>query len=224
MELTAIKFCGITRPEDALLAAELGATYVGMVFAGGPRNLDPTAARVIATTLEGTGVRRVAVLDASRADSLFKVADLVRWLPVEVLQLHGSFDPTLIELVRSRTELEVWAAINVVTSELPTAIERMAVMADAILLDAKAHGRLGGSGKRFDWEAVAAVLQRGARPRRLVVAGGLDPDNVGAAIGLLSPDVVDVSSGVEQSPGIKDGELMKKFVAAVYRAGAGSGR
>jgi len=224
LELTAIKFCGITRPEDALLAAELGATYVGMVFAGGPRNLDPTAARVIAAALEGTGVRRVAVLDASRADSLFKVTDLVRWLPVEVLQLHGSFDPTLIELVRSRTELEVWAAINVVPSELPTAIERMAVMADAILLDAKAHGRLGGSGKRFDWEAVAAVLQRGARPRRLVVAGGLDPDNVGAAIGLLSPDVVDVSSGVEQSPGIKDGELMKKFVAAVYRAGAGSGR
>jgi phosphoribosylanthranilate isomerase len=222
--LTAIKFCGITRPEDALLAAELGATYVGMVFAGGPRNLDPTAARVIAATLEGTGVRRVAVLDASHPDSLLKVADLARSLPVEVLQLHGSFDPALIELVRSRTELEVWAAIGVVPSELPAAIERMAATADAILLDAKTHGKLGGSGRRFDWEVVAAVLEQGARPRRLVVAGGLDPDNVGAAIGLLRPDVVDVSSGVEQSPGIKDGERMKKFVAAVHRAGCGSGR
>jgi phosphoribosylanthranilate isomerase len=222
-DLTDIKFCGITRPSDAIVAADLGAAYIGIVFAAGPRRLDLPKARAVALAVEGRGVRRVAVLDASQPDFLSEATSIARELPVEVLQLHRLPSPETIVMVRSETGLEVWAAVGVSAGGIGPGVRTFGEVADAVILDSQVPGQLGGTGRRFDWELAAAALRREVRPERLVVAGGLNPDNVGTAIALLQPDVVDVSSGVEDRPGIKDDDRMRAFVAAVRRADARDG-
>jgi phosphoribosylanthranilate isomerase len=205
-----IKFCGLTRRVDAQLAARLGARYVGVIFAGGPRLLTPERAATVVGWTE-RAVARVGVFGAQSADEVARIADQVR---LDIVQLHADPRADIVASVRARSGRVVWAVARVGV-ELPARVAELFDAADAVVLDARVPGHLGGSGVAFDWAAVRAGIDRTRGTRRLVLAGGLTPDNVGEAIRLLRPDVVDVSSGVESAAGLKSPALMRRFVQAV---------
>lgn len=211
-----IKFCGLVRGEDSREAARLGAAYVGVVFAGGPRMLAPRqAAEVLDVAAKRPGVQRVGVFGEQTPDEIAHMANELR---LDIVQLHGDPDVARLESVRRRFSGNVWGVLRLGSGELPAAAAALFLAADAVLVEGRMPGVLGGGGGRFDWEAVARPLARIRRGIPLVVAGGLSPDNVGSAIALLSPAVVDVSSGVERSPGVKDHARMRAFVDAVRRS------
>lgn len=210
-----VKFCGLTRAEDAAHAVRLGAGYVGVVFAGGPRHLSAERAADVLAPVP-PGVRRVGVM----ADQpLAELRRLVRGAGLDVVQLHAARPAA--ELRRLREALagdgavELWAVVRVAGAALPLDFAAVRDAADAVLVDAAVPGVLGGSGVTVDWPALARALAAGERPRRLVLAGGLRPENVRRAIAELAPDVVDVSSGVERAPGQKDHARMTAFASAV---------
>ena len=213
-----VKFCGITRAEDAAEAARLGASYVGAIFAGGPRQVQPARA---ADNFGGlpAGVRRVGVFGPARAAEIAQIARSAR---LDVVQLHADPDVEDVRAVRRLVDAAVWAVLRIDEATLPDAATRLAETADALLLDAKVTGALGGTGHSLAWgalaESVASLRERVSCT--IVLAGGLAPENVGRAIEALQPDAVDVSSGVERAPGIKDHERMRAFMEAVQRAGA----
>ncbi len=205
-----IKFCGLTRAVDVETAAALGCDYVGVIFAGGPRNRSLTEA---ASILRHSGkARRAGVFGALHAVELNRYVSDV---PLSVVQLHGDSSPKAVLAARTIGVQEVWAVLPVMGGVLRSDAEELFQCADAVVLDTRGVDGLGGTGQSFDWEDVAAALTGIRRAARLVVAGGLTPSNVGQAIAHLSPDVVDVSSGVESAPGIKDPILMSRFVDAV---------
>ncbi len=209
--LTEVKFCGMTRAEDVAAAVGFGANYLGAVFAGGPRAIDPdTAATILA--MSGTETRRVGVFGEATAAGISTASRTAR---LDIIQLHAGPTPHKIEDVRALSGCQIWAVVRVMDGELPDVYADLLGLADAIVLDTNVSGRLGGAGIAFDWYAVARALDRSRRPSRLVLAGGLTPGNVSQAIAVLHPDVVDVSTGVELSPGIKHPERMRAFVAAV---------
>jgi len=207
-----VKFCGLTRPEDAALGASLGAAFLGVVFAPSPRRVDAAAARKVFAQLDGP--KRVGVFGTEAPQDIARIADEAG---LDVVQLHG--DPTSqdVAAVRALFDGEVWAACRIDGDRLPGHIDALVAAADRILVDTHTGpgAALGGSGVQFAWESVAQLLMRLRGQTPLVVAGGLRPDNVGRAIEALSPDVVDVSSGVEAAPGIKDASLMRAFAQAV---------
>lgn len=206
-----IKICGLTRPGDALAAAELGASYVGAIFAGGPRMITPEQAAELFADLPHE-VRRVGVFGA---DAPREVARMARVAGLDVVQLHADPDAAHASRVREETGLEVWGVVRVAPDSIAERITELDAAVDAIVLDALVPGKLGGTGIRFDWQATADLARPGHA--RLVVSGGLDAGNVGEAMRRLAPDVVDVSSGVEATPGIKDHERMREFVEAAHR-------
>jgi phosphoribosylanthranilate isomerase len=205
-----IKFCGLTRPEDAEHAAAVGASYVGVIFAGGPRVLDTSrAADVLAAA--GATVRRVGVFGDQPPGEIARVARAVR---LDVIQLHRDPSSAIIRRVRDEGgEVAIWGVVRVDGRDLAPRIAELDEATEAIVLDSFVAGRLGGTGVPFDWGA----LSPGARPRhaRLVAAGGLTPENVREAIAAMAPHVVDVSSGVEREPGVKDHARMRAFADAV---------
>jgi len=208
-----IKFCGLTRPEDAAFAGALGASYLGVIFAGGPRMLN--AARA-ADVLDGgtANSQRVGVFGRALPGEIARVAREAR---LDVVQLHG--DPTASDVVavRGETAARIWAVVRV-TDSLPPDVDDLFDIADAVLVDARVPGSLGGSGVAVDWSALRPALESRSGHGLLVLAGGLGPDNVARAVATLRPDVVDVSSGVESAPGIKDHARMRAFAAAVAGA------
>ncbi len=203
----AIKFCGLTRAEDATYAAELGASYVGVIFASGPRLLtEDRAAAVLADVPRDVG--RVGVFgDQPPAE----IARIARRLSLRAVQLHGARDVARVDAVRSAVDAEVWPVIRIPGSSLPAHATEIAAMSDVLFLDSFVDGSLGGSGVAFAWDEMATKIQSLRIGKRVVLAGGLRPDNVARAIAAISPDVVDVSSGVESAPGIKDHDRMRLF-------------
>jgi phosphoribosylanthranilate isomerase len=212
---TEIKFCGLTRREDAAHAAALGASYVGVIFAGGPRLLTADRARDVLRDVP-VEVKRVGVFADQRDDD---VARLVDAASLDVVQLHGSWDAGRVARLRDRLNVLVWPVLRLDGAALPAAAAEAFQLGDAVLIDAYAPGALGGTGVVLPWAQIARQLERlrGARGR-LVLAGGLRPENVAVAIAALTPDVVDVSSGVESAPGIKDHDRMRAFRDAVPHA------
>lgn len=208
-----IKFCGLTRSSDAQFAAELGAAYVGVIFAGGPRKLTVDQAATVLADLPGR-VKRVGVFGPQTLD---EVASVASKLELDVVQLHENGDPSSIDALRKLTAAEIWSVLRISRGFLPENSKALAAAADGIVLDAYVPGTLGGTGATLPWEEIAPKLD-GIRAARLVLAGGLKPENVGLAISLVAPDVVDVSSGVEAEVGIKDREKMKAFRDAVSQA------
>jgi phosphoribosylanthranilate isomerase len=208
--LAKVKFCGMTRPQDAALAAEIGARYVGVVFADGPRRLSPSQARRVLDAA-GDKVKRVGVFGTNEPDEIERASEEAR---LDVVQLHA--DPTNKEVssIRRKFRGEIWAAIRIAGAHIPHDVELLFETADAIVLDARSEKRLGGTGKALPWNDLALDLARDRGSSAVVLAGGLKPDNVLSAIRTLAPDVVDVSSGVESSPGIKDPWLMREFYVA----------
>ena len=211
-----VKICGLTRSVDAEFADAAGASYLGVIFAGGPRERTPDDARA---TLSGRRARKVGVF-AAQAPSA--IADIASHVGLDVLQLHGASDPARIAAVRAATGLEVWAVVRTATGVLTQADEELADSADALLVDALAPGQLGGSGLTIPWLQLGESLDGMASGHRIILAGGLRAENVAEAIDYVSPMVVDVSSGVESSPGIKDQKLVRAFIAAARTSGVSS--
>lgn len=208
--LAKVKFCGMTRPQDAALAAEIGVGYIGVVFADGPRQVTPAQARGILDAA-GEGVRRVGVFGTNVPEEIARVSEEAR---LDVVQLHA--DPTMddVRAVRKNFGGDVWAAIRLAGSHISTESEMLFTAADAIVLDARSERGLGGTGQALPWSDLAVDLARDRGSAAVVLAGGLKPDNVARAVRTLAPDVVDVSSGIEVSPGVKDAWLMREFYAA----------
>ncbi len=205
-DVTRIKVCGLTRAEDVRLAVELGAWAVGFVLAPSPRHIVPSQARdLVAAAGDVLSVAVVTTQTPAWIAAAVSSADL------GAVQLCAGADgPTVTELRRAAAELGsrplVIAAADTPDVEL----------ADFVLLDARAPGVYGGTGRRLDWEAIAADP---ATPRKdLILAGGLNAASVAAAIAALSPAVVDVSTGVERAPGIKEATRLREFFAAVEHA------
>ena len=207
-----VKFCGMTREEDVAEAARLGASYVGVIFAGGPRHLSAQRA----ASVLGAAPRSIGRIGVFASQSAREIGDTATTLGLTGVQLHADADPQRVKDVRAHFAGEVWAAVRVKGSSMPSGLPALFASADAVLLDAHVDGKLGGTGERIDWTAVAGALRVTRGAGRLVLAGGLGPENVADAIEALQPDVVDVSSGVESSPGIKDHARMRSFIDVVH--------
>lgn len=211
---TEVKFCGLARRVDAQLGARLGANYLGVVFAGGPRRQTARSALDVYVGCDPSA-RRVGVFGHQALGEIAAVADEVG---LDVLQLHGDPDPEFVASVRAATTREIWSVLRMATAELPPRAAELLAVSDGVVLDAKVEGILGGSGVALDWEALADVVRTLRESTRVILAGGLTSTNVARAIALLAPDVVDVSSGVEQAPGVKSPAEMRNFVRAVAQA------
>ena len=208
--LAKVKFCGMTRPQDAALAAEIGASYVGVIFADGPRRVDPTTGSRILDAA-GASVKRVGVFGTNDPEEISQAAAAAR---PDVVQLHADPSPSDVKAIRGKFRGEIWAAIRIEGTHIPGDAEELFDSADAIVLDARSDKRLGGTGQALPWSELATDLARDRGSSAVVLAGGLKPENVASAIRTLGPDVVDVSSGIERSTGIKDPWLMREFYAA----------
>jgi len=200
-----IKFCGMTRAEDVAAAAAAGADAIGLVLHGASRRvLELEQAGALAAAAPAF-VARVAVLVDPDAELVRRLLALAR---VDLLQFHGSEPPALC---RSFGLPYVKAVGMEAGADLAAAARRYPDAA-ALLADTRDPVHHGGTGRRFDWSTVPASL-----PLPLVLAGGLTPANVAAAIRQVRPYAVDVSSGVETSPGIKDAALIHAFAREVHR-------
>lgn len=211
--MVEVKFCGLTRPQDAREAALLGARYAGVILTESPRRLsDDIAVRVLASV--PAGVARVGVFGADAPET---IADRATRLRLDIAQLHGDPDPVAIARVREHWTGLIWAVQRVRGSDVPASAAELFAVADAVVLDARIEGKLGGTGVSLPWKDLRdRLFALRAGRARLVLAGGLTPENVGHAIRLLEPDVVDVSSGVESEVGVKDHARMRAFRDAVY--------
>jgi phosphoribosylanthranilate isomerase len=204
-----VKICGLCRPEDAVVAARAGATHAGVILAEHTRRSQSSAsARAIYDA--APALKRVGVFVNP---SLAGVRVALRELGLDILQLHGHESPETVRLAAQ--EAEVWKAVRVSgPADVQRALELYGTHVSALLLDASVPGEQGGSGVAFDWAAVAAIRRSWPSGPALVLAGGLNPENVAHAISLLHPDVVDVSSGVEESVGRKSAARVLAFVQA----------
>ncbi len=206
------KICGITRPEDAALAVALGAARLGVVFAWGPRVVTPPQAERIVSAANGVPVLAV-VSGGSAAD----LRDLARRTGVRGFQLHGDPDPVVAGELRE-SGFEVWRVAPLETRETVTrAVAAATIGADAVVVEPLVGGRSGGLGVALTRDLALAARDVLAG-RRMVLAGGLRPETVAEAIHLVGPDLVDVSSGVESAPGVKDPRRLALFLEAVRDA------
>lgn len=205
-----VKICGLRTPADVTAVARAGAAYAGFVFfAKSPRNVTLPEARLAALAAP-PGLARVALTVDADDGTLDAIVEAV---PLDMLQLHGHESPDRVAQVRARYRLPVMKAIGLADeSDLP-AIFAFSTVADQILIDAKPPRGAdlpGGNGLAFDWRLLAG--RRWLRPWML--AGGLTAENVAEAVRLTGARQVDVSSGVESAPGVKDEARIAAFVAA----------
>lgn len=207
---TAVKICGMRSPAHVAAAAEAGARYVGFVFfARSPRHLAIADAADLALAVPD-GVAKVALtVDATDAE----LDAITAAVPLDMLQLHGTESPDRVAAVKARYGLPVMKAVGVADRADLAALDLYQGVADQILVDAKPpRGAIlpGGNGLAFDWTLLLGRVWR----RPWMLAGGLTPDTVALAIRSTNARQVDVSSGVESAPGVKDVDLIRRFVAA----------
>jgi phosphoribosylanthranilate isomerase len=208
------KICGLGWPEDARVAEEAGADYLGVVFAPSPRQRSEREARQIWRDSEA---RRVGVfVDAEEG----QVVEIARNLDLAVVQLHGSESRDYCQRLAGAGNWAVWKAVRIASdTRLEAALEPYAECVGGILLEGwSPHGH-GGVGAGFDWSLAERLRDAWPPDVLLVLAGGLNPENVAEAIERIQPDVVDVSSGVETAPGMKNPDAVWAFVEAVRGAG-----
>lgn len=200
MKRTRVKVCGITRLEDAVSAANMGVDAIGLVFySKSPRYVEPLVAAKIASAV-GPFVSTVGLFVNESSDQVKKIINLVS---PDVLQFHGDEDEAYcnqfprpyIKAFRMHEGLD----INDSISKYPTAL--------GFLFDSWSKDKYGGTGEIFDWKRLSSL-----RGRSIILAGGLNPDNIHNAMSILQPYALDVSGGVEKSPGIKSSKLMQLFI------------
>lgn len=201
--MTLVKVCGITNLEDAHAAARSDADAIGLVFAGSPRRVDVDQARQMAAALPD-GMLKVGVFVNEDSERVLRIASEVG---LDYVQLHGDESPQTVTNLRARG-LKVIKALRVRDGASLEALEDYE--ADFYLLDAYSEKARGGTGEKFDWE-VAKALRGYAN---ILVSGGLTPENVRAAVEFFEPYGVDASSSLEDAPGKKNGERVRRFVSA----------
>jgi len=226
-----VKICANTNLEDALLAVELGADAVGFVFGESKRRVNSEEVAEITPALPA-GVEKVGVF---ATDDPFEVEHHIACSGLTVAQLHGSFDASMVRALSGEFggELKIIQTVPyaVDTTDQEASDEAFERTLDAVfdepavwavLLDTAKAGASGGLGVAFDWAHVAKIVERaigGREPRpRVILAGGLNAENVAEAIAVLRPWGVDVATGVEASPGKKDPEKLRAFIAAARSA------
>jgi phosphoribosylanthranilate isomerase len=204
--MARVKLCGITRHEDAELAASLDAWAIGFIlWPGSKRAADPGVAAGIARTMR----RRLELVGVFVNPTLDEVVQVAQGIGLTHVQLHGDEGPAFCTAVAERTGLRVIKAVRVASGADIQAAERFHT--DLHLLDAGTGSAYGGTGRTFDWGLAA---QRHSNVP-LILSGGLTPENVADGIAAVRPWAVDVASGVESEPGIKDPEKVEAFMAAV---------
>ena len=198
---TRIKICGISRPEDALYAESLGVDTIGLVFfEKSPRNVSIEQAIEITAELGGM-MGLVALFHNATPEFVYKVLEV---MPQLIPQFHGNEDAKFCEQF-NRPYLKAFGMGGKTALDVNTIDQH--VRASAVLLDANAHGEMGGTGHAFDWAKIPQNLNK-----PLILAGGLNTDNVAHAVREIRPYAVDVSSGVESDRGVKNQLKMKQFV------------
>ncbi len=213
-----VKICGLSTPETLDAALGAGADLVGFVrFAKSPRHVELDRAHALSVQAKGRALRAVLVVDADDA----ALAEIVEAMDPDLIQLHGSETPERVAAIRARFGRPVMKAVGIAAAADLAEVARHAG-ADRLLLDAKpprdATALPGGNGIAFDWRLLA-----GLDPTlSFMLSGGLTPENVAAAIGLTGARAVDVSSGVESRPGLKDPAKIEAFVKAARAAFAAS--
>jgi phosphoribosylanthranilate isomerase len=208
--MTKIKICGVTLADDAARVSDAGADFIGLNFwPKSRRYLAPERAPIVAAAVRAAGnAQVVGVFVDAGVDEITSVMAMV---DLDIIQLHGAELAEDLIAVATATKRPVWKAIA--ASSLQD-IERLETWpADAILLDTPSPAK-GGTGEPFDWALAQEARQR-SPARLLVLAGGLRSDNVGGAIAMVKPWAVDVATGVEAAPGIKDAAKVTAFLAAV---------
>ncbi|MBJ7472668.1 MAG: phosphoribosylanthranilate isomerase, partial [Solirubrobacteraceae bacterium] len=211
MSSTRIKFCGITRLEDAVSAVDAGAWAIGFIlWPGSARFIAPEEAQLIARQVR----RKVRVAGVFVDQGLDEVVRTAEQIGLDLIQLHGNEGPAFASEIHRRTGAQVIKAARVQNLGDVSALQAYRVDVDFHLLDAFVEGEPGGTGTTFDHTLAREHRRRTA----LILSGGLNAGNVAHAIEQVAPFAVDVSSGVEVSPGIKDPELIKGFAAAVVAA------
>lgn len=210
---TWIKFCGTTSLADALASIEAGADALGFIFAPSKRHVTPDAAREIIKELPA-GIERIGIFMYENLDTIRRIAEETGLTGV---QLHGNESTEFVAQLKAEPvgerRLRVIKTV-IMNGDFHLQLEKFVTASappDAILLDSGA-----GSGRTFDWRGVRSFLT--GREMKFIVAGGLNPENVSAAMRMFRPYGMDVVSGVETSPGKKDPEKLKAFVAAVRNA------
>ncbi len=206
-----VKICGLKTPQMVSAAADAGAAYIGFVFfPKSPRAVSITDAAALAVDVP-MGIAKVALVVNADDAQLDAITDQV---PLDMLQLHGSESPERVAEIKARYGLPVMKAIGVRdVADLPQ-IDAYAQVADQLLIDAKAPKGAdlpGGNGLAFDWTLLA---DRKYWTKPWMLAGGLTPDNVAEAVRRTGAKQIDVSTGVESAPGIKDAALIDAFVRA----------
>ena len=206
-----VKICGLSRPEDVTAAARAGAVYGGFVFfPKSPRAVSADVAQALAVDAPVGLAKGALVVDAD--DAL--IDEITTKVPLDMLQLHGKESPERVAELRARTGLPVMKAIGVSGEDDLPAIDVYSQVADQLLIDAKPPKDAvlpGGNGLSFDWRLLQG---RKYWTKPWMLAGGLTPDNVAEAVRLTRARQVDVSSGVESAPGVKDAAKIDAFVAA----------
>jgi phosphoribosylanthranilate isomerase len=215
---TRVKICGITRLQDALAAVDAGADAIGLVFyAKSPRAVSMVQANAILRELPPFVTTVGLFVNASQAD----VDATLQTVPLDLLQFHGdeseafcsSFSRPYIKALRVKPPIEK-LTMEKLTGDMHSALATVSYKtARGLLLDAWDEKLYGGTGQTFDWHAVEQIADNA----RIILAGGLTPANVADAIRIAKPWGVDVSSGVEEAPGIKSSPLIKAFISEVNR-------
>jgi phosphoribosylanthranilate isomerase len=201
--MTLVKICGITNPGDASVAADAGADAVGFVFAESPRRVGVEEARRISITLPENVIRVGVFVDEEPAD----VLRISREVGLDLAQLHGDEPPETVTALRE-AGVKVMKALRVESAASLDVLDEYE--ADLFLLDAYSAKARGGTGERFDWGVAKSLRGRD----NIVVSGGLGPENVRQAVEFFEPFGVDASSSLEDGPGRKNGELVRRFVLA----------
>jgi phosphoribosylanthranilate isomerase len=202
-----VKICGVTRVSDALFCLEAGASAIGLNFVpSSKRRIDETTAKDIVAAVGG----RLGVVAVVAGLSVDEMRGLRARTGIHWLQLHGDELPAALEgvLPHALKAVRIGNAADVGATRI--------YGGERLLVDAKVEGELGGTGAAFDWRLVQDL----ARTRAVLLAGGLSPENVGDAVRVVRPFGVDVASGVESAPGIKDPARVRAFVAEARRAAA----
>lgn len=201
--MTLVKICGITSIGDALAAQAFGADMLGINFYdGSKRFVSVTTAAAMFGDLQA--IKKIGVFVNADVDELVHAIDQVK---LDAVQLHGNEDAEFVGSLRKRTTVEIIKAVRVKSVNDVQALRWFS--ADSILLDTFSEKDFGGTGEMFDWQIALEAMKSGGN---IYLAGGLNADNVAQAVRSVKPFAVDVASGVESSPGIKDHKKMEMFI------------
>ena len=206
--MTRIKICGITREADALVAADLGADFLGLIFVPStPRYIEPERAAEIVMHVRQARPQPPQFVGVFRDSSSDYTRDIAALVGLDLVQLHGA---------ESDEDLQLLGIPSIKTFRVGEALPDTSGHPSAswLLFDTYDEHRAGGTGRHFDWSLLAPY----SRQKPFFLSGGLTPDNIAAAISLVRPDAIDISSGVEAEPGVKNHEKLERLFERVRRA------